>query len=93
MENQTVTLDFKQPAITKLIFTNSRDEADKLTGLGYVIYFPSELVEIEIKEPIFVWVIIRIFRLSSIIPNKSSPFVSGRKAGRYSRKFPSAICE
>lgn len=51
---KTVTLDFGESRISRLIFTNSKEEAEKFTGQGYVIYFPSELVEIESEDTIFV---------------------------------------
>lgn len=51
---KTVTLDFGESRISRLIFTNSKEEAERLIGQGYVIYFPSELVEIESEDTIFV---------------------------------------
>ena len=51
-----VTLDFQDNKISKLIFTKSREEAERLAKeRGLSIYFPSGLTkEISSQDPVYV---------------------------------------
>lgn len=40
---KTVQLDFYEPSICQLVFTDSYAEAMRLVGNGYTVYFPSKV--------------------------------------------------
>lgn len=48
------SLDFTEPKISKVVFTNSREEAERLEKNGMRIYFPSELAKFDTGSPIYV---------------------------------------
>lgn len=47
-------LDFIEPTISKVVFTDSREEAQRLEKNGMHIYFPSELAKFDTGKPIYV---------------------------------------
>lgn len=54
-ESRLVVLDFKEKAVSKIAFARTKEEADRIERqLNMHIYYPSELANFHIKEPIFV---------------------------------------
>lgn len=51
-----VEIDFHEPSINQLVFTDSADEAYSLVDRGYTIYFPSNVTR-ELRNPGGVYVL------------------------------------
>ena len=55
MGKESVVLDFEEKSISKIAFTNSKEEAYRLRDeLNMKIYFPSELANFEKETGIYV---------------------------------------
>lgn len=48
------SLEFIKPTISKVVFTDSREEAQRLEKNGMHIYFPSELAKFDTGNLIYV---------------------------------------
>lgn len=54
-ETTSIMIDFREKAISKIAFTKTREEAERIEReLGMRIYFPSDLANFRDKESIFV---------------------------------------
>ena len=52
---ESVILDFKEKAVSKIAFARTKEEAERIERqLNMHIYYPSELANLQTKEPIFV---------------------------------------
>lgn len=55
MESKSIIFDFRNKSISKVVFTNSKEEAYRLIDeFNMKIYFPSELANFENESGIYV---------------------------------------
>ena len=54
-QSKSIILDFKEKAVSKIAFARTKEEAERIERqLNMHIYYPSELANLQTKEPIFV---------------------------------------
>lgn len=54
-QSESIILDFKEKAISKIAFARTKEEAEKIgRKLNMHIYYPSELANFHMAETIFV---------------------------------------